>query len=268
MSKTIVTFLGTAAAVPGAGHDVASFVINGTYLVDTGWNAALTLCAHGFDPMDVEYLMLTHCHHDHYLGLPQLLFYRSMQRHRLSKSGKSFRPLKVIGPLNDVARVVDRAAQFLQVDYFPEMEAAVEIIALAPGDDFEGEAFHVTTCPTRHPVQGLCCRFTDKHTNAVLAWTGDTAPFSNGAPHLVEHVRGVGLLIHDASFGSNPAPTNNPYLHSGAPDAAYLAVAAGVRQLALIHGSEEEQEAARAAASRIFPSTFWPADGETINVDK
>ena len=75
MDQTTVTFLGTAAAIPSAGHDAASFVVNERYLVDTGWNTALTLLTHGLDPLNIEYLLLTHCHHDHYLGLPQLLFF-------------------------------------------------------------------------------------------------------------------------------------------------------------------------------------------------
>ena len=79
-TKTTVTFLGTSAVVPGAGHDTASFLINGKYLVDTGWYATIKMRGYGFDPMQLEYLFFTHCHHDHYIGLPQLLFYLRMRR--------------------------------------------------------------------------------------------------------------------------------------------------------------------------------------------
>jgi ribonuclease Z len=267
MDSTTITFLGTAPAVPNAGHDAASFIVNRRYLVDTGWNAALTLRAHGLDPMDVEYLLLTHCHHDHYLGLPQLLFYRAMQRSERPENGGRAPLLKVVGPAGDVERVVEDTLRFLQIDRYPDIGVAVESIPLTPGDTFEDDAFRLVTCPNRHPVQGMCCRFTDKGTGATLAWTGDTAPFSDGAPQLVEHVRGASLLIHDATFGANPAPADNSYLHSGAPDAARLALAAGVGRLALVHGKEEKQEAARAAAVALFPHSFWPADGETVIVE-
>jgi len=263
-NKTTVTFLGTAAAVPAPGHEAASFIINNRYLVDTGWNAPLTLRVHGLDPLAVEYLFLSHCHHDHYLGLPQLLFYRAMKVPR-SGSGGTMPPLRVLGPAGNVERVVERAIAFLQPDIFPEIGAAlntaVDVVSLVPGGEpYETEAFHLSTSPTHHTVAGMCCRFTDKQTGIVIAWTGDTAP----CPSLVDHVRGAALLIHDATFGVQPAPTHNPYLHSGAPDAARLALAAGAGQLALIHGPEAQQEAACASAQTLFPATFWPGDGEVI----
>ena len=78
--RTAVTFLGTEAVVPEGGGDTASFVINGKYLVDTGWYAAIKMNCYGLDPLRLEYLFLTHCHHDHYIGLPHLLFYFAMRR--------------------------------------------------------------------------------------------------------------------------------------------------------------------------------------------
>ena len=73
-------------------------------------------------------------------------------------------------------------------------------------------------------------------TGATVAFTGDTGYH----PPLVEHVRGCDLLIHEASHGANspePAPTQG---HAGAPDGARIAEAAGVKQLALVHCTEEK----------------------------
>jgi len=82
------------------------------------------------------------------------------------------------------------------------------------------------------------------------------------------HVWGVSLLIHDATHGPNPAPTPRVTggLHSSAVEAAEIAQAAGVGRLALIHGSAENQQDAVAAARKIFPNTFWPKDGETVEI--
>ena len=54
--------------------------------------------------------------------------------------------------------------------------------------------------------------------------------------------------------------------HSGAPDAARVALEAGVGRLALLHCVEERQAAALAAAQALFPNTFWPEDGETVTL--
>ena len=258
---TSITFLGTASVIPEVGHDTASFVINnGKYLVDTGWYAASRMRAYGFDPLKLEYLFLTHCHHDHYIGLPQIMFYLAMRHYKET----NYPPIKIIGPREDLERVVNLAREFLQQgDRFPEAGCPVELIPLSAGETYEDPAFQVETCKSLHPVPALCYRFTDKKTGATFAFTGDTAY----DPSIAEHVRGVQLLITEASYGANPAPESNASLHSGAPDAARMAVEAGVDRLALMHCAAQNQAAALAAAQAIFPNTVWPADGETIVVE-
>ena len=256
--QTTVTFLGTASAVPAAGHDTSSFVINGKYLVDTGWNAAIRMLEHGFTPVDLEYLFFTHCHHDHYLGLPHLLFYLSMRR----REDPHRPPLKIVGPAEDTEEVVALAHRFLQTDRFPGLEQTPEIIPLNPGESYQTDAFRIDTCATIHPVQGLCYRFTDKKSGAVFAFTGDTAYH----PPIATYVKGVSFLIHEASNGpENPRPKATSG-HSGAPQAATIAQAAGVDLLALIHCPEKHAKRALAAAQRIFANTLFPADGQTFTL--
>ena len=50
-TPTSLTFLGTADAVPDAGRDVASFVINGAHLVDMGWYSTAQMFRYGIDPL-------------------------------------------------------------------------------------------------------------------------------------------------------------------------------------------------------------------------
>jgi ribonuclease Z len=256
--KTEVTFLGTAAVVPEGGHDTASLIINGKYLVDTGWYAAINMRRYGFDPMRLETLILTHCHHDHYIGLPQLLFYLRMRAWERPDRP----PLKIIGPAEDLATVVTLSRQLLQPARFPDVDSSPTLIPLNAGEPYEEEAFRLDTCASLHPVPGLCYRFTDKLTGAVFAFTGDTAYH----PRIVPLVQGVPLLITEASYGAAPAPADNRSLHSGAPDAARLAKEAGAERLALVHGVLEKQAEAVAAARAIFPNTFWPQDGETVTL--
>lgn len=253
---TTVTFLGTSSVTPEAGHDTASIMIDRTILVDTGWYGAIRMLQYGFNPMDVQHLFITHCHHDHYIGLPHLLFYLRMRR-----SERPDRPpLTVVGPAQDIQRVVDLARAFLQTDRFPAVECIPSVVPVEPGETVETPSYQVTASPSLHPVQGLVYRFTHKLTGKSLALSGDTAPH----PPIIEHVRGVDLLIHEASFGSDTAPAENSALHSGAPDAARVAQAAGVKQLALVHCAAARQADALTAARRIFPNSVWPRDGEQV----
>ena len=74
-------------------------------------------------------------------------------------------------------------------------------------------------------------------------------------------------MIHEASYGASAAPPNNASLHSGAPDAARVALEAGVKRLALVHCPRSQQAAALLAAQALFADAFWPADGETVIVE-
>jgi ribonuclease Z len=256
--RTTVTFLGTEAVVPECGGDTASFVINGRYLVDTGWYAAIKMRCFGIDPMGIEYLFLTHCHHDHYIGLPHLLFYLAMRAGE--RPGRA--PLKIVGPAGELELVVGLAQKFLQMERFAPVRIEPELIPLRPGDAWEDPEFALTTCASLHPVPGLCYRFADARTGAVVAFTGDTAY----EPSIPPFVAGADLLVTEASYGASPAPAANASLHSGAPDAARMAIEGRVKRLALVHCPRAKQAAALAAAQALFPNALWPADGEVVTV--
>lgn len=254
-SETTITFLGTATCVPDAGHDTASFVINRRHLVDTGWYSAIKMLNYGISPLDIETVFISHCHHDHYLGLPHILFYLCMKK-------KERPPIKIVGPATDIARVVGLAKSLLQPEKFTDVDPSVEIIPIIPGRSLDVGELHVDTIKTVHPVEGLCYKFTDKRTNRSFVYTGDTAYH----PPIADFAKGVSLLIHEASYGQNSPNVNNRYGHSGSPNAARIAKIADVERLALVHCPLNSAQQAIAVAKSIFPNTFLPEDGEEIKL--
>ena len=256
--QTTITFLGTSSVTPGPGHDTASLIINGTHLVDTGWYSAIKMLSYGLSPMDLEYVFITHCHHDHYMALPQLLFYLRMRR----QDRPDRPPLNVVGPAADIARVVRLSREFLQTERFPDVECVPTVIGLEPGDHLEASGLRVETCASRHAVPGLVYRFNDPSTGASIVVSGDTAYH----PPIAELAAGADLLVHEASFGARPAPDDNRCFHSGVHDAVRVAEQANVARLALVHCAEAAQHSAVVAASERFADTFWPTDGETVCV--
>ncbi|WP_308637254.1 MBL fold metallo-hydrolase [Paenibacillus silvisoli] len=252
--NTRVTVFGTGGAVPEVGGDSPSFLINDKYLVDTGWAAVQNLREHGVDPLELDYLIFTHFHHDHYLSLPSLLFYF------LSRG--NVRDLKIIGPAEDLERMVKRALDFLDAERYWSKDEVPTLIPLQPGDSYETEDFRLDTCSTIHPVQGLAYRFTDARTDKSFTFSGDTAYH----PPIAELAKGSLLLIHEAALGPKAAdPNDNAYMHSGSIDAARIAEAAGVATLLLLHGASSRVDACLETAKQAFNgSVEWPHFGQTF----
>ena len=256
MSATL-TFLGTASVTPEAGHDTASFLINGDILVDTGWSAAIRMLSYGFSPLDLEYLILTHCHHDHYLGLPQLLFYRRMRQ----RDRHGLRPLKIIGPAEDLERVVKLSRDLLQADRFPDVDHVPEVVPLSPGDRFECCTFHLETCNTIHAVQGLCYRYGDPG-GTDFGFTGDTAYH----PSIARFLKDCPFIVHEAAHGPRRVENARESGHSSAEDAARIAKGAQADRLGLVHLREEDVAQTVEVARRVFPNVFCPEDGEAVTI--
>lgn len=254
-ASTKLTFLGIASAVPEAGEDTASFLVNGELLFDCGWANVLQMRAFGFDPLQVKTLFFTHCHHDHYLGLPALLFYRAMR--------KASAPLTIIGPPDDLPIVVERAQAFLQTARFEALQQDLELVPLEPGAAWQNDRYEIQTVRALHPVTGVCGRLTDKKTGAVIAFSGDTAP----NVELSNLARGADLLIHEASL-SPAGKADERFGHSRAADAARTALEAKVRVLRLVHVGGAHREASLKAAQEIFSHTQLAAMGETLTWPK
>lgn len=242
------TFIGVSSCIPDVGMETASFVIDGRHLVDTGWSAVLRMREYGIDPLDIQSVILTHFHHDHYIGLPQLLFYRALR-------GGRAHPLRIVGPEEYLAHIVAATVDFLQVSRFPELKEEYVLLPLRPGQPFDLDDLHFETFATRHvsgkgaPEPALAYKVTTVSTGTSFVFTGDTSFH----PPLADFVRGVRFLVHDAA-------------HTSAHDAATIAARAGVARLYLIHYAQERAWQLLAEARKVFAATELAKEGETLEL--
>lgn len=242
-----IAILGDSVCIPDPGREAACFLINGKHMVDTGWCAALGMRQYGFDPLAVESIILTHCHHDHYIGLPQLLFFIGLKR--------PGRPLTVVGPAEHLPHVLRATHEFLQISRFPEIATDCKVIPLAPGDSFAFGDLDFATVSARHVSSknklepALVFRVTDKNTGACAVFTGDTSHH----PPIAEFARGAHTLIHDSA-------------HTSARDAADTALRAGVSRLVLIHYAQSRAGQLLKDAQAVFPNTELAKEGETLEI--
>ncbi len=87
-------------------------------------------------------------------------------------------------------------------------------------------------------------------------------------PGLADHVRGVNLLFHEATFSHKDEKLAKATLHSTAVQAAEVAKAAGVDKLLIGHFSSRYRDPGILVneAREIFPDTVGVSDGDTHSV--
>ena len=253
-----IRFFGTTACIFDKNEDNPCFLVNGKYLFDTGFALVNNLLNNDINPVDIKYLFFTHMHHDHYISLPAFLFY-------YLQTGARLEELTIVGPSDDVVRIVDKAMDFIEGKKFWQTEGP-KVVELNCGDSFETEDMIFETVSSLHPVQGLCYRMTDKTTGKVICATGDTA--KNDL--LPEFFEGCDALIHEISLGmyKNEGGYATSNGHSSVYEAVELANKTQAKQLFFVHHSRKAEADILNYAKANFAGDvcIWPDIGKVYTI--
>ncbi|QQR85845.1 MAG: ribonuclease Z [Flavobacteriales bacterium] len=297
MYRFEVTTIGTGAALPAAGRQPSAQVVNlgdRLYLVDCGEGTQEQLRRHGIRMPHLRHIFISHLHGDHYLGLMGLL----STLHLLGRTEE----LHVHGPeqLGEIIHVQLRASQTwlrypLRIHVTPTntgvvvmQDERVEVTAL--------ELQHRIPCTgflfrEKHGALRLRPDAVDRipHYQRNAVKDGEDLVLADGTvvrnaeltvphgkprtyaycsdtayrPALVEALRGVDLLYHEATFTEHLAGRAKETMHSTAAQAATLARDAAVGELLLGHFSSRYKsvEPLLKEALAIFPNTTASVEG-------
>lgn len=270
------------------------------WLVDCGEGTQRQLMRSGMGLVDVDMVLLTHLHADHFLGLPGLLKTYGLR-------GRE-RPLTVVGPtglgrlMADLAPVIGRVPFRVVID---------ERNPIRPGVVAEVDGAGLEYFPTRHsvPSMGFVVIEDDRpgafdarrarelgveegpqfgvlqrggevvlpsgavvrshqvvgppRLGRMLAITGDTEPCGS----TIDASAGASLLIHEATFLDEDRDRARATMHSTAREAAVTAREAGVDLLVLTHLSARYQPGRVADEAReVFPETVAGRDFDRIEI--
>jgi ribonuclease Z len=243
-----ITFLGTRDAVVRPGTFTTSQLVSlgeTDVLVDAGLGASAQLRAAGLGSGELEAVVLTHWHPDHVAGLPNLV-----------RRGGS-EPLRLIGPAPPSAAWW----RALKLGSLRARGTTFEVVE--PGTELELGGLELHAFATEHGTSSVGWRFAEKGGRRTLAIPGDSRP-SQG---LADDVRGVDLLVFEATFLERDRDRAVASSHATALEAGELAAAAEVGALALTHLSARypRDEVAAEARSRFAP-VLVPADLDRIEL--
>jgi len=296
-----LTFLGTSAARPTVERNVSSIALvreGETLLFDCGEGTQRQMMRYGVS-FALSEIFFTHFHADHFLGVIGLLRTFGLQGRQ--------EPMALYGPPG-ARRVLTRAIELgYERTPFPIEITEVEAGTTLARKGYDLEAFAVDHPraigyavrehrrlgrfdPERArslgipegPLWGKVHRgepivlpdgrsvdpqdiVGPSRAGRLVVLTGDTRPTAT----VIEAAQGADLLVHEATFTEDERDRAKETGHSTAREAAEVATAAGVLQLALVHVSARYSANATGLfdeARAVFPEVVVAKDGLTIDV--
>lgn len=188
--------------------------------LDCGPGTVQAMTAFGLPWDQITHQFVSHFHPDHVSELAFLL-----QALKYGRDRPRSTPLALVGPVG-LTRLV-RAFESAYGTSLLEQEFPVEILELAPGDQFDldGGGGRLSVAKSLHTNESLAVRIDDG--NRAVGYTGDTAPCTE----LQALFREVDLLVGECSFVEGTGGTN----HLDAAGLAALANGSRARRLLATH---------------------------------
>ena len=248
MSDASVALLGVKggpAIKPGSNMPCSNLVqIAGkNIVVDAGLGVCRGICDQGVELTEIDMIIITHLHSDHYLELGPLF-------HTAWTAGLN-KPIKVIGPkgLQDYWDGFQLSMKF-DIDLRIEDEGRCDfsqllsLTEISQGEIYSDDDVSITAMKNLHPPIEESYAIRIDANNKAVTLSGDTTYM----PQLAEFAKNSDVLVHEAlllkgvdalckSLGVSDDRLKNHLLrsHTAAGDVGQIAKAANVKALALNH---------------------------------
>ncbi len=305
-----VCFIGTGGSWPTKRRNPISIAVTSgktNILLDCGEGTQRQILFTPLSPNKLDAILISHLHGDHFLGLPGLV--QTMSLNDRSKELMIYGPEGIVGAfekamtmcsfnpgfemnvitvregdsfkvgeINFLASKADHTIPSLAFRVFQDQrpgrfsrKTALELgIPEGPlwGRLQKGESVSVTTKGVKMIVTPDMVMGPPRE-GYSLGYTGDTCPNHS----IVELMKGVDMLIHEATFSSELEEKASEYKHSTARQAAITAREAKARTLYLVHSSprysrEGQDEILLKEAMEVFDNVSMPEDLDCVELSR
>lgn len=169
MSQIELVFLGSGDAFGSGGRLQTCLLLRGggaQVLLDCGASSLIAMKRSGVQPSDIQMVLLTHLHGDHFAGLPFLILDAQFSRRE--------QPLLIAGPPGLEARIAASMENLFPNSSKTQRRFALEFVELIDGRPIKIAGTTVTPFAVEHfsgaPSYALRVEYSDK----VVAYSGDT----------------------------------------------------------------------------------------------
>lgn len=192
METVQVQFLGSGDAFGSGGRLHTCICIRAstsTFLVDCGASSLIALRRFGVVPNDIDMILLTHLHGDHFGGIPFFV----LDAQLISKRS---RPLVIVGPPGTRRRVVAAMDLFFPGSTQVKQQFSLEIREFACEQPHTLGDVIVTPYRVQHPARDPSLALRIECDGKTITYTGDT----EWTESLIPAAKGADLLIAEAYF--------------------------------------------------------------------
>ncbi|MBT1703714.1 ribonuclease Z [Chryseosolibacter indicus] len=300
-----ITILGSSGALPAYGRFPSAQLVeiqNKHFLIDCGEGAQMQLMKFQANLHRINHIFITHLHGDHYLGLMGLIFTMHLLRRTNDLHIYSHHGLDEI--ITTHFRYSQSSPNFKIIFHTLEKDEhkviyeddalTVETVPLVHKLTCSGFIFREKEKPRRidkeklptglliqqianlkrgHDVIDVEGNILYKNADLTLpprksrsyAYCSDTAYEEK----LVGHLKGIDVLYHEATFGSDEVQKAIETQHSTAQQAATIAKKAEVNSLILGHFSARyrELDPLLIEAKSVFPNVQLAIEGSTFTIE-
>jgi ribonuclease Z len=300
-----ITILGSSGAVPAYGRMPSAQFIeveNHYFLIDCGEGAQLQLMKYDLNMHRIDHIFISHLHGDHYLGLMGLIFTLHLNKRKndlhvyshkgldeiitlqlqYSKSALNYKivfhqltpgkkevifenkfiiveTIPLLHKLDCSGFLIREKQKPRRIDkeLLPDNLSILQLNKLKSGEDIlndEGNMLYKNEALTLSPRK-----------SRSYAYCSDTQYYEA----IVEQVKAVDVLYHEATFMEEDADKAAETKHSTVKQAATIALKANPVRLLIGHFSARYKDLLPVIdeAKRVFPNTYLALEGETFTIE-
>ena len=200
-----LTFLGTGDAFASHGRFQSSYIIEADHcqiLMEAGPTALCAMKRMGVVPADLDLVLISHLHGDHFGGLPFLILEYLWESPRR-------KPLKIAGP----PRLQERTWRLFNT-MFPfssgdieRVRHNLEFVELEPSRTVRFGEVEVETLRVPHMKRDLCLALKLTVSGKTIAFSGDTGWIDE----LISFTAGADLFLCECTYFDNPLGVHLSY---------------------------------------------------------